>query len=77
MAVTITLEAFTRRVSGAAETDGAEILEAAKAIVERYAPGAPSPVQNEAVVRLGGYLAQSDYAGLCLRRSGPSLRPTR
>ena len=32
------------------------ILGAATAIVERYAPDAPEDVQNEAVVRVGGYL---------------------
>ena len=64
MAVTITLVDFQRRVAGAAATDGAAILAAATAIVERYAPGAPDAVQNEAVVRLGGYLAQSDYGGI-------------
>ena len=64
MAVTITLEVFKRRVGGAAVTDGQDILEAARAIVEAEAPAAPETAQNEAVVRLGGYLAQSDYGGI-------------
>ena len=70
MAVTITLGDFQRRVAGAAETDGAEILAAVTAIVEAEAPDAPEAVQNEAVVRLGGYLAQSDYGGIVKEEIG-------
>lgn len=50
--------------------DGADILAAATAIVERYAPAAPAAVQNEAVVRVGGYLCQSDYGGIVTEAIG-------
>ena len=40
------------------------LLEAAQARVERYAPGAPAAVKVEAVIRLTGYLDQSDYGGV-------------
>lgn len=73
MAVTITLADFQRRVAGAAGEnagDGQAILDAATAIVEREAPGAPDAVQNEAVVRLGGYLSQSDYGGIVKEEIG-------
>ena len=69
MAVTIALAAFSERVGGT-NADGTidsriqPILDAATAIVEAEAPAAPEAVQNEAVVRLGGYLAQSDYGGI-------------
>ena len=64
MAVTISLANFQARVAGAATDHGQAILDAAKAMVEKEAPDAPEAVQNEAVVRLGGYLAQSDYGGI-------------
>ena len=35
------------------------ILAAATAVVERYAPNAPTEVHNEAVVRMAGYLYDS------------------
>ncbi|MDE2667228.1 MAG: hypothetical protein OXI69_13875 [Acidobacteriota bacterium] len=64
MAVTITAEELRQRVSGVAETHAAQLRKVAKAIVEAEAPNAPSCVQNEAVVRLAGYLAQSDFGGI-------------
>ena len=37
------------------------ILVVASEIVLKYAPAAPAAITNEAVIRLGGYLAQSDF----------------
>ena len=37
---------------------------AASEMVEREAPGAPQPVKDEAVIRLAGYWAQSDFGGI-------------
>ena len=55
-----------------AETDLIEridgLMAAASALVEREAPSAPQAVRNEAVVRMAGYLRQSDYGGI--RREG-------
>ena len=36
-----------------------------------YAPHAPTAVLNEAVIRLGGYLAQSDYGTIRSESIGP------
>ena len=33
----------------------------ASAMVERYAPGAPQVIRDEATIRAAGYLAQSDF----------------
>lgn len=60
MAVTITaaqLAAAIRADAGnsAILAEVTRLLPVATAIVERYAPGAPEAVQNEAVVRLSGY----------------------
>ena len=66
---------FSERVGGT-NPDGTidariqPILDAATAIVEAEAPGAPEAVQNEAVVRLGGYLAQSDFGGVVKEEIG-------
>lgn len=36
----------------------------ATAVVERYGPGAPSDVQDEAAIRFAGYLAQAKNIGM-------------
>ena len=51
------------------DTRAREVGELASAMVEGYAPGAPSPVKDEAVVRICGYLAQSSAYG-AIRRGG-------
>ena len=43
--------------------------EAAAAMVEDYAPGAPQPLKDEALIRFAGYLAQSDF-GTVIKESG-------
>ena len=59
--------AYLSPLWGLSATDDAErmhgILLAASALVEEYAPQAPQAIRNEAVVRIGGYAAQSDYGG--------------
>ena len=40
------------------DADAARLLPVATALVERFAPGAPAPVQNEAVIRVSGWLSQ-------------------
>ena len=40
------------------------VLSMASALVEEHAPAAPQAIRNEAVVRAGGYFAQSDFGGI-------------
>ena len=37
---------------------------AASAMVENYAPSAPQPLRDEALIRLAGYLSGADYGGI-------------
>lgn len=56
-----------REIAGRAvynDDDAAHLGEAASAIVEREAPGAPQAVKDEATIRLAGYWSQSDYGGI-------------
>ena len=47
------------------EADHAErLLPVAVEMVERYAPGAPAAIQNEAAIRAAGYLAEMPAAGV-------------
>ena len=39
-------------------------LEVVSAVITDYAPNAPTPVQNEAAVRLSGWLYDSPYHGM-------------
>ena len=59
--------AYLEPLVGLDATDDASridaLIEAAAALIEREAPGAPAGVKREAVVRMAGYLAQSDYGG--------------
>ncbi len=41
------------------------------AMVEDYAPGAPQPLKDEAVIRFAGYLAQSDFDSIAKESVGP------
>lgn len=49
----------------------ARIGVAASALVERYAPGAPQGIRDEAMIRCAGYLAQSDFGGIVSETIGP------
>ena len=64
MAVTITAAELAAEIAADPIERAERILAAATAMVERYAPGAPTEIQNESVIRLGGWLAQSDYGGI-------------
>ena len=47
------------------------LLDAATEVIERYAPGAPISLQNEAAIRFCGYLTGSDYGGVKNESVGP------
>ena len=52
-------------IAGRTRDDGEaanSIGEASAAMVEDYAPGAPQAIRDEAVIRLAGWMAGSDYA---------------
>ena len=49
---------------GASDTVFRRLGETAAAMVERYAPGAPRAVRNEAVIRFAAYLAQTPKGGI-------------
>ena len=57
--------------TGATITQAERLLEVAREMVERYAPGAPAAMKNEAVIRFAGYLAGSDYGGVAKENEGP------
>ena len=42
----------------------------AAALVERYAPGAPGEIKNEAVVRTAGWLAEQPHAAIRSEETG-------
>ena len=42
----------------------------AAAMVEQYAPAAPQPLKNEAVVRFAGYLEEANYGALRSETTG-------
>ena len=75
MAVTIDAAALAA-ATGLAETDpggtvAGRLLAVATQVVEDYAPAAPEALQNEAVIRFAGYLAQSDFGGIPEETIGP------
>lgn len=70
----ITVDELTDAVKGAAaiSTDFAQRIHAAAVqMVTDYAPDAPTEIVNEAIVRLGGYLAQSDFGTIRSETLGP------
>lgn len=70
MAVTISAVQLHEVIGG--DLPGAErLLPGVARIVADYAPHAPDAIQNEAVIRLAGYLAQSDYGGIRREEIGP------
>ena len=71
MAVTITAQQLDAEVRAGSLDRAERILAVASAIVVEYAPHAPDAVQNEAVIRIGGYLAQSDYGTIRSESIGP------
>ena len=63
MAVTLTTSDLEAALSINA-TLAARLLETSTALVERYAPGAPPAVQNEAVIRTAGWLMETPSGGI-------------
>ena len=70
MAVTISAADLAAEI-GATDQRATRLLAVATAAVEDYAPDAPEALQNEAVIRFAGYLAQSDYGGILTEEVGP------
>ena len=52
------------------EAETLRLIEAGAALVERYAPGAPEAVKNEAVIRCAGYLQETPPAAIRSERTG-------
>ena len=50
--------------------DAERVMSVASALVERYAPTAPQPAKNEAVIRCAGALIQSDFGGIASEELG-------
>ena len=71
MAVTITAQELDAEVRAGSVERAGRILAVAAAIVLGYAPAAPDAVQNEAAIRIGGYLAQSDFGTIRSESMGP------
>ncbi|MDE2652552.1 MAG: hypothetical protein OXI71_01940 [Gemmatimonadota bacterium] len=69
MAVTINADALGTAI-GADATTAARLLRVASEIVTRYAPDAPDAIQDEAVIRVAGWLRDSPSAGILQRRVG-------
>ena len=74
MAVTCDFRRALAAETGANLDRAERILAVATAEVLAYAPHAPGAILNEAVIRLGGYLAQSDYGTIRSESLGPSQR---
>ena len=81
MAVTLTVEQLQNALgrypslgpSAPEDDDAARMLAAASAIIEKYASGAPESVQDEALVRLCGWLWDQPAAGRNWTQLGPHL----
>ncbi len=60
--------AYVRRACSGRTIDGDDavcgLAEAAAALIEREAPGAPQAIKNESLIRFVGYLAQADFGAI-------------
>ena len=68
--VTVTAQQLADE-SGAAIARATRVLPVATQAVTDYAPDAPEPLQNEAVLRFGGYLLGSGYGEVRSKSIGP------
>ena len=68
---TARLKAVIQGAAADSDERTAELGAAAAAMVQRYAPGAPPALKNEAVIRFAGYLAQSDFGSHVKESLGP------
>ena len=57
--------------TGQSEALATVIGPVAAALVERYAPGAPQAVKDEATIRCAGYLATADFGAVQSEAIGP------
>ena len=57
--------------TGAPLDTATRLLPVVQQAVDDYAPGAPVPLKDEAVIRFAGYLAQSDFGGVRQEAIGP------
>ena len=57
--------------TGATTEDATRLLAVATALVERYAPGAPEAVQDEAALRVAGWLHGQPKASIGEATAGP------
>ena len=72
MALTLTADDLAAAIAGPGQTvPAARLLTVADAVIEGYAPGAPSAIKNEAAIRFCGYLAASDFGGVVSESLGP------
>ena len=63
--VTLAVSEFADAIGLASNLETAgRLLAVAVEQVTRYAPRAPAAMANEAAIRFGGYLAQSDFGGI-------------
>ncbi|MYA42601.1 MAG: hypothetical protein F4Z31_12715 [Gemmatimonadetes bacterium] len=53
------------------EDQAARLLAVATTLVERYAPNAPEAIQNEAVIRVAGWLGQTPAGSFTRVQTGP------
>ena len=70
MAVSLDANALAE-ATGMDAAQATRILPVATQMVEDYAPGAPTVLQDEAVVRFGGYLAGQQYGNIAETAVGP------
>lgn len=74
-AITITLDDFAAVIGfddlTADRARYQRLYEMAQERINNYAPLAPTAVKNEAMVRFGGYFAQSDFGGVQSEAIGP------
>ena len=69
MAVTLT-ESELAGALGVNQALADRLLPVAKALVQQYGPDAPEPIQNEAVIRCAGWLADKPSSSLQSERFG-------
>ena len=69
MAVTVTATALAQAL-GVNQALADRLLPVAVALVEKYAPGAPSAIQDEAAVRCAGWLAEQPAAAVTSEATG-------
>ena len=70
-AAIVRLRAAVEGRAAESDEDASALGELAAARVEREAPGAPQAVKDEAVMRMAGYWAQSDYGSIRTETIGP------